>query len=63
MANRLWPQIRKQLPDAELHIYGAYMPKEAKLLTDKTIGLHVKGPVDDHFKVMKKYRVNMATLR
>ena len=59
----LWPQIRQVLPDAELHIYGAYTTKEATLLSKKEIGLVVRGPVDNLDGLFDKYRVNFAPLR
>ena len=30
LCQHIWPSIRRQLPDAELHIYGAYMSKGAQ---------------------------------
>ena len=32
MKTQVWPLIRQQLPDAQLHIYGAYTPPKATAL-------------------------------
>src|SRR5690606_20091869 len=26
--NKIWPSIKKELPEVEIHIYGAYAPKK-----------------------------------
>lgn len=59
----IWPAIRKQLPDAELHIYGAYPPKKATDLHNPKKGFLVKGWVDDVHTVMAQARVCLAPLR
>ncbi len=58
-----WPKIRKQLPDAELHIYGAYTPPKATALHNPKRGFLVKGWVDDVQAVMENTRVCLAPLR
>ncbi len=59
----LWPHIRKQLPTAELHIYGAYVSQKAQQLHQPSDGFLVKGFVDDVNEVMKNARVCLAPLR
>ena len=59
----IWPAIRKQLPHAELHIYGAYPPKKATALHNPKSGFLVKGWVDDVDLVMAQSRVCIAPLR
>lgn len=59
----IWPGIRKQLPDAELHIYGAYPPKKATQLHNDKQGFLVKGWAEDAYEVMRHARVNLAPLR
>jgi glycosyltransferase involved in cell wall biosynthesis len=58
-----WSQIKKQLPNAELHIYGAYAPQQILQLNNKKEGFIIKGWVDDVENVMKNYRVQLAPLR
>lgn len=63
LKQQIWPRIRKQLPDAELHIYGAYPPKKATdLHCDKT-GFLVKGWADDALAVVENAKVLLAPLR
>lgn len=58
-----WPQIKKQLPNAELHIFGAYAPQQILQLNNKKEGFVIKGWADDVQNVMKNYRVQLAPLR
>lgn len=63
LKQQVWPKIRKQLPEAELHIYGAYPPKKATdLHCDKT-GFLVKGWADDALEVVESAKVLLAPLR
>ena len=63
LAQQIWPRIRQLLPQAELHVYGAYPPKEVMQLHQPEAGFHVLGWVRDQFEALKKYRVNLAPLR
>ena len=59
----LWPEIKKQLPEAELHIYGAYAPQQILQLNNKKEGFIIKGWAERVEAVMKNYRVQLAPLR
>lgn len=59
----IWPEIRKQLPHAELHIYGAYAPQQMLQLNNKKEGFIIKGWADDVANVIENYRVQLAPLR
>ncbi len=59
----IWPKIRQQLPNAELHIYGAYPPPKATALHNPKQGFLVKGWAQDAFKVIAQARVLLAPLR
>ena len=59
----LWPEIKKQLPNAELHIYGAYAPQQILQLNNKKEGFIIKGWTENVETVMKTYRVQLAPLR
>lgn len=59
----LWPGIRARLPDAELHVYGAYPPPKATQLHNPAQGFLVKGWAEDALQVMQAARVNLAPLR
>lgn len=59
----IWPLIRAALPQAELHIYGAYPPPKATQLHNPKQGFIVKGWADDAPAVMRSARVCLAPLR
>lgn len=59
----IWPLIREALPEAELHIYGAYVPQKINDLNNKKEGFLIKGFVDDVPKVMKAAKVCLAPLQ
>ena len=59
----IWPQIRKQLPEAELHIYGAYPPPKATALNNPKMGFLIKGWAENALVTMKQYRLCLAPLR
>lgn len=59
----VWPLIRKQLPDAQLHIYGAYVSQEAEQMHDPKTGFIVEGRAKDATEVITKGRVMLAPLR
>ncbi|MBW4965904.1 glycosyltransferase family 4 protein [Pseudoalteromonas sp. CR1] len=60
---KIWPLIRKQLPKAELHIYGSYPPPKATALNNPKTGFLIKGWADNAYDVMQSARVCLAPLR
>lgn len=58
-----WDQIRAQVPEAEIHFYGAYPPKELMALDQPKRGIRVLGPCEDAIEMLKKYRVMFAPIR
>ncbi|WP_350551977.1 glycosyltransferase [Pseudoalteromonas sp. 120-MNA-CIBAN-0494] len=60
---QIWPLIRKQLPKAELHIYGSYPPPKATALNNPKSGFLIKGWADNAFEVMQSALVCLAPLR
>ena len=59
----IWPKIRKRLPKAELHIYGAYPPPKATQLHNAKEGFLVKGWAENAQEVMQNARICLAPLR
>lgn len=59
----IWPLIAAELPQAELHIYGAYPPKKATQLHNPKQRFLVKGWAEDAHRVINQARVNLAPLR
>jgi len=60
---KIWPLIRKKLPDTELHIYGAYPPPKATELNNPKTGFLIKGWAEDALAVMEGSRICLAPLR
>ncbi len=68
LARVLWPKIREELDatgqgDAELHLYGAYPPKEIMALDNPKVGLRVLGKVDESIPTLRNYRALLAPIR
>ncbi|MFJ2484653.1 glycosyltransferase [Pseudomonas sp. NPDC087639] len=63
MKTTVWPLIRQQLPDAQLHIYGAYTPPKATALHNAAQGFHIMNWAEDALQVMSAARVCLAPLR
>ncbi|WP_299114410.1 glycosyltransferase [uncultured Winogradskyella sp.] len=59
----IWPLIRRQLPKAELHVYGAYESQKVLQLHHQKDGFLIKGFVKDVDVVMQNSRVCLAPLR
>jgi glycosyltransferase involved in cell wall biosynthesis len=63
LKDEIWPLIRKGLPLAELHIYGAYLPEKVNQLHSASDGFLIKGHLKDLNRAMGSTRVNLAPLR
>lgn len=59
----IWPIIKSELPQAELHVYGSYPPPKALQLTNKKDGFIVKGWAEDANMIMSNAKVCLAPLR
>ena len=59
----IWPLIRKQLPNAEMHIYGAYASQKVNQLHDAKQGFLIKGYADDVNIVMQQAKVCLVPIR
>jgi glycosyltransferase involved in cell wall biosynthesis len=59
----IWPLIRKELPDASMHIYGAYPSQKVLQLHNTKEQFLVLGRAENAFKVVSKARVVLAPLR
>ena len=60
---QIWPKIRARIPQAELHIYGAYTPPKATALNDSKSGFLIKDRAQDAFQVIAEAKVLLAPLR
>jgi glycosyltransferase involved in cell wall biosynthesis len=59
----IWPLIRKHVPEAVLHIYGAYPSQKVLQLHNVKDGFLIMGRANDAQEVVCKARVVLAPLR
>lgn len=63
LKKEIWPKIRKQLPDAELHMYGAYASQKVFGLHNENEGFIIKGRCKDANQVIRNARLLLAPIR
>ena len=63
LKEKIWKEIRKELPDANLHIYGAYPSKKAMDLHQPESGFLIHGWAEDSARVMREARICLAPIR
>lgn len=59
----IWPLLRKAIPKASLHIYGAYPSQKVLQLHNPKENFHIKGRADDARETIAKYKVLLAPLQ
>jgi len=59
----IWPLIRKQLPQIEMHVYGAYTQDKHRQLHSEKEGFLMLGRAEDAMEVIGKAKVLLAPLR
>ena len=62
LKNEIWSTIRKWLPKAEIHIYGAYLNQQIAQLHNKKEGFIMKGFVENANEVVGNAKVVLAPL-
>ena len=62
LKNEIWCTIKKQLPKAEIHIYGAYLNQQIAQLHNKKEGFIMKGFVENANEVVGNAKVVLAPL-
>ncbi|WCO00336.1 glycosyltransferase [Psychroserpens ponticola] len=63
LKEHIWPAIRQQLPNAELHIYGAYASQKVTQLHNEKHGFLIKGYTEIVSEVIQKAKVCLAPLQ
>ena len=63
LKKEIWPEIRKQFPNAELHIYGAYASQQILELHSNKEGFLIKGWAEEVSDVMRNAKVCLAPVR
>ena len=59
---KCWKSIKKQLPEAELHVYGAYVSEKAKQLHNEKEGFLIKGRAESVTQVYSKAKILLAPI-
>ncbi|MGV0831755.1 glycosyltransferase [Empedobacter brevis] len=59
----IWPVLRKKLPKAELHIYGAYPTQKVLQLNNATERFFVKGRAENAQETMSNYKLLLAPIK
>jgi O-antigen biosynthesis protein len=59
---KYWKAIKKQLPEAELHVYGAYATEKAKQLHNEKEGFLIKGRAESVAEAYSKAKVLLAPI-
>ena len=59
----IWKNIKNKLPQAEIHVYGAYANQQIEQLHNKKEGFLIKGFADDAQQVVKNAKVVLAPIR
>ncbi len=59
---QLWKFIKKELPESELHVYGAYLTEKAKQLHNEKEGFLIKGRAESVTEVYAKSKVLLAPI-
>jgi len=63
LKNKIWPLIREELPQAKIHIYGAYATEKVMQLQNKKEGFIIKGWAESSEIAFKNARVCLAPLQ
>ncbi|WP_347173549.1 glycosyltransferase family 4 protein [Polaribacter uvawellassae] len=63
LKKHIWSAIRKAIPKAEIHIYGAYITEQIQQLHNQKEGFIVKGFVENANEVVQNAKVVLAPLR
>lgn len=63
LKNNIWPHIKKQMPQAQMHIYGAYASQKATQLHNPKEGFLMLNRAANAKEVVGKARVLLAPLR
>ncbi|SNR36018.1 Glycosyltransferase involved in cell wall bisynthesis [Lutibacter flavus] len=63
LKNHIWPKIHKDLPNSQLHIYGAYCTDKVLQLHNVNDGFLIKGWTDNLEKVFTNSKICLAPIQ
>lgn len=59
---KIWPEIRKMLPEDEMHIYGAYVTEKARKLHNEKEKFLIKGRAESVENIFKNAKLLLAPI-
>lgn len=63
LKKEIWHLIRKQLPEAQMHVYGSYTSEKVSQLNNEKEGFLIKGRAENVIEVMSNAKICLAPLR
>ncbi len=63
LRQEVWPRIREKMPDARIHVYGAYSKEKDRALHDPALGFLIEGWAESKIRAFSDHRVCLAPLR
>lgn len=63
LKTKIWPSLRKKLPNASLNIYGAYPSQKVLQLNNKAEKFLIKGRALDAKETISKHRILLAPIQ
>ena len=63
LRSEIWPKIRKELPEAVIHVYGSYPAVKDYQLNSPENGFYVEGRAESAHQVIESAKVLLAPLR
>ncbi|WP_445748894.1 glycosyltransferase [Polaribacter sp.] len=63
LKNEIWGNIKKQLPKAEMHIYGAFVSQQIQQLHNPKEGFIIKGFAENVQEIVENTKAVLAPLR
>ncbi|WP_367866138.1 glycosyltransferase [Pedobacter sp. WC2423] len=63
LKTKVWPELRKKLPQAKLHIYGAYTSQKVMQLHNEKEKFYVHGRAKDARKAIAKHKILLAPIQ
>lgn len=62
LKERIWPFIHNELPNVQIHVFGAYVSPKVLQLHDESTGFLIKGRAEDAVQTLQKYRGLLAPI-
>lgn len=59
---KIWPELRKKLPEAEMHIYGAYATEKTRQLHNEKDKFLIKGRAESVEKIFENAKLLLAPI-